>query len=89
MEFRVAHKNTMNDRRLRIILIIYGDIEDIEIDKADPAFQFYLKTSSYIKWNDPSFMKKLVYAMPHKGEHCSERINSRLIKMADKLATSV
>lgn len=66
MEFRVAHQFAMNDRRLSLILIIYGDIDNIELDKADPAFQLYIKTNSYIKWDDPWFMSKLINAMPDK-----------------------
>lgn len=87
MEFRVAHKKTLDDRRQRVILILYGDIDSTQMDNADESFKFYLKTNTYIKWNDPWFIKKIVYAMPHKNESYYDR-HTQFIEQSDEMSDS-
>ncbi|XP_030377862.1 protein toll [Scaptodrosophila lebanonensis] len=63
MEFRIAYQATLRDKRKRIIIILYKELENFE--GIDSELRAYLKLNTYLKWGDPLFWSKLRYAMPH------------------------
>ncbi|KAH8381502.1 hypothetical protein KR093_006866, partial [Drosophila rubida] len=77
MEFQAAHKAALNDCVSRVIVIIYSDIGDHKQLPKD--LQSYLTMNTYIKWDDPWFWDRLMYAMPHRGPSRNST-NGTLIK---------
>lgn len=58
--FDIAHS------RSRVIVVVKGDLpsrEDMPTDLHD-----YIKTNTYLTWDDPWFWQKLRYSLPHKGQ---------------------
>jgi len=65
LEFRAAHKQALQDRTQRVIIVVLGDLpakEDMEED-----LQKYISLNTYLDAKDPWFWQKLRYALPHRG----------------------
>ncbi|GAB6025389.1 defense response [Chamberlinius hualienensis] len=61
-EFKVAHMQMMEDRCPRVIVIVKDEIpKDI-----NSRLKMYIKTNTYLKWNERLFWEKLYFAMSTK-----------------------
>lgn len=65
MEFLVAQQQAQNEKRNRVVIIMYEELDSTATDLY-PELKNYLKMNTYIKWSDPWFWNKLFYALPHK-----------------------
>ena len=57
--FDIAHS------RSKIIVVVKGEMPSKE--KIPDGLYDYVRTRTYLSWQDPWFWKKLRYALPHKG----------------------
>ncbi|XP_014665738.1 PREDICTED: uncharacterized protein LOC106807798 [Priapulus caudatus] len=60
-EFQAAHNQAISEKVNRIILVVF---EDIPKGKLDKNLEAYIKTNTYIRYDDPMFWSKLRYALP-------------------------
>ncbi|KAH9525095.1 hypothetical protein Btru_000319, partial [Bulinus truncatus] len=60
-EFQTAHQQVLNERRNRVILIL---MHDLDTEKLDSTLKVYMRTRTYLKYDDPWFWEKLMFAMP-------------------------
>ena len=60
--FSRAHFRSIQDKRMRLIVLLVGDPPR---DQMPEDLQNFIKTGSYLKWQEKWFWKKLIYKMPH------------------------
>lgn len=81
-EFRAAHKNALDERRSRVIVIKLAEVDE---KKLDPELKDYLKLNTYIEWGHSRFWDNLRYALPHqkplsrREEMLSQQITEALV----------
>ncbi|XP_054085788.1 protein toll-like [Zeugodacus cucurbitae] len=77
MEFRMAHQTALAAVQKHLIIIMYGDIEEVE--NLDSELQTILKANTHLRWGDPSFWSKLRAALPQ--DTCIERLEKEMSKL--------
>lgn len=85
LEFRTAYQQVLKDKRMRLIVIVKGELPPR--DKMDTELQTYLSLNTYLKYDDPFFMERLRYALPHKKNTIEpgSRITQAIIKHSDSV----
>ncbi|GAB1598104.1 toll-like receptor Tollo [Argonauta hians] len=63
-EFQTAHYQGLSKKMKTLIVVFF---EDINEDLLDPDLKLYLKTNTYLKYDDPWFWDKLRFALPQKN----------------------
>ncbi|CAG9858396.1 unnamed protein product [Phyllotreta striolata] len=85
MEFKAAHLKALEEGRLRLIVVKYGELDE---KRMDPDLKAYLKTNTYIEWGQPWFWNKLKYALPHSNKTGFYKTNQKhanvMLKIDDK-----
>jgi len=79
LEFRAAHKQALQDRTQRVIIVVLGELptkDDMEED-----LKKYISLNTYLEVGDPWFWQKLRFALPHRGR----MVKSRTRRETDKL----
>lgn len=77
LEFLMAHKQSLEERRPTVIVIKFGELNS---DKISNEIQGYMQTNTYVEWGKPWFWKKLLYALPHSSTN-SSRIDDKHVEM--------
>ena len=77
-EFRVAHQSALIEKRTKVIVVVYGEVDS---NKMDNDLRMYLKTNTYLKKDDPRFWNKLLMSLPKP----SGRVNPADLDMEDYL----
>eukprot|EP00102_Acyrthosiphon_pisum_P019560 XP_016656770.1 PREDICTED: protein toll isoform X2 [Acyrthosiphon pisum] len=80
IEFRVAYSTDLNECHSRIIIILYNDISEKDLNQELKA---YLSINTYIKWGDRWFWEKLRYALTYRP--ATKNKNRAKIIVPDKL----
>ncbi|XP_005101868.1 toll-like receptor Tollo [Aplysia californica] len=60
-EFQTAHQQVLDERRNRVILVL---MHELDSDKLDGTLKMYMRARTYLKYDDPWFWEKLMFAMP-------------------------
>ncbi|XP_029404496.2 protein toll-like [Bactrocera dorsalis] len=76
-EFRLAHKTALSSIQNRLIIIIYGEIDDFE--SLDTELKMCLRASTYLTWGDVNFWKKLRAVLPQNT--CIEKLEKEMSKL--------
>ncbi len=61
LEFRAAHQRVLKDRTNYLIVILFEDVSNEDLDE---ELKLYLKTNTYLSLSNSWFWQKLIYAMP-------------------------
>ena len=72
-EFQTAHQQVLTERKNRVLLVL---LQDLDESKLDQTLRLYMRTRTYLKYDDPWFWEKLLFAMPDHKEEKFERLPS-------------
>lgn len=64
LEFRTAHVSSIAEGRVRVLVIALQDSPPI--DELPEELRLYLRSTTYLRWDDPWFWDKFRYALPHR-----------------------
>ena len=67
LEFRMAYHQMFADKRLRLVVVKYGEIDSTGM--LNPELQQYFQMNTFVEWCDPYFWKKFLYLLPRSVDH--------------------
>jgi len=79
LEFRAAHKQALQDKTQRVIIVVLGELptkDDMEDD-----LKKYISLNTYLEAGDPWFWQKLRFALPHRGRMAKSRTRRETDKL--------
>lgn len=75
-EFQAAHHQLLKDKSKRLIVVLLGELDEQYVG-SDPQLKQYLKTETFLKYDDPWFWQKLKFALPYVRDTTPKPIKRR------------
>jgi len=76
LEFKAAHKQALQDKTQRVIIVLHGSFPQSEF--LDEDLQKYIKTNTYLCTDDKHFWSKLRNALPYPRPKEPEKKTSKI-----------
>ncbi|XP_067120848.1 protein toll-like [Centruroides vittatus] len=87
VEFRTAYNQMMEDKKHRLILVIIGNLDNVNELESD--LRYLLSTKTYLEWGKKWFWEKLRYALRHRCKKEKNFENKNQQKISEDIQMDV